>query len=112
MLSLRRLEVVEKLSSLIYPVVYVHVFTCLCVVNSVLVHACVGMNVRACLCRWAFHCVSVCVRFVCGHHGRGPHYLAGSHTDIATDQWGQLAYLILFLQHFNELVMGGADQLP
>lgn len=49
---------------------------------------------------------------VCGRHGGGPHYLVGSHTDMATARRGQLADLFLFPQLFNELVMGRTAQLP
>lgn len=56
MLSLRRGEVVEKLSSLIFPVafVYVHVFTCLCVWLIL----CWCMHVYGCMCVLA--CVDGC----------------------------------------------------
>ena len=64
-----------------------------------------------CVCVCACVCVCVCVCSL-GHHGRGPHYLARSHTDMATARWGQLADLFLFLQLFNELVMGRTAQLP
>lgn len=75
--------------------------------------ACAWMDISMCVFACVDGCLSVCLCVsVCGHHGRGPHYLAGSHTNIATDQWGQLAYLFLFPQHFNELVMGRTDQLP
>lgn len=63
-----------------------------------------------CLCVHLTVCVCVCVFY--GHHGKGPHYLAGSLTNMATARWGQLANLFLFLELFNELVMGRTAQLP
>lgn len=81
---------------------YSHWFSCCCCVQNFVHNA-------------AFHTsfVSVCV-CVCVHgcHGAGPHYLVGSHTDMATARWGQLADLFLFPQLFNELVMGRTAQLP
>lgn len=62
------------------------------------------------LCLCAHVCVCLCVVYGC--HGGGPHYLARSHTDMATARWGQLVDLFLFPQLFNELVMGRTAQLP
>lgn len=56
-------------------------------------------------------CASVCACVFYGHRGRGPHYLAGSLTNMATARWGQLANLFLFPELFNELVMGRTAQL-
>lgn len=62
------------------------------------------------LCLCAHVCVCLCIVYGC--HGGGPHYLARSHTDMATVRWGQLVDLFLFPQLFNELVMGRTAQLP
>ena len=62
-------------------------------VFHVMFHVCVFMSVHGC-------------------HDGGPHYLVGSHTDMATARRGQLANLFLFPQLFNELVMGRTAQLP
>lgn len=87
---------------------YVVLYTCVSLCSSI------GARYILCNCMMLFvvHC-SVCTSMWMHRcHGRGAHYLVGSHTDMAAAQRGQLADLFLFPQLFNKLVMGRTAQLP